>query len=171
MYCTYENKYKLWRDLWITVVIMSPLIVTCDERMMFYFLVCTFWSVVSLWKAGLSILLERYCNMFKARHWDTDTFIVMYCHVLKLELWGKIYLLLCAQIHVSHHEWMSFICVYPHGFISLLCLFFCHYKVTPLTVLYSGFKQCTCPIITRLMCVCVLCPMQPFPCENVRMVV
>lgn len=86
MYCTYENKYKLWRDLWLTVVTPPPLIVTSScfsvERMAdcFYF-----GQVVRNW-AGLFVLLEiRSCfRHIHCRTCDKN----FYCYVLpRFKVW------------------------------------------------------------------------------------
>ncbi len=94
----------------------------------------------------------------------TVAFIVMYFHVLNLKLWIKKVIALCAGPHL---EWVSFVCV-STGLHTTACLFS---VITqwPLTVLYSGFTNCTCPVITKQTCVsCVRC--SPFSCEDVRRV-
>ena len=69
MYCKYENKYKLWRDLWITVVKPAP-----PHCYLPHVLVMKEWRTNDVLLPGVHFLVfgrslkkiwaEGYCTMF-----------------------------------------------------------------------------------------------------------
>lgn len=131
MYCTYENKYKLWRDLWITVVTPPPVIVHV--------------SVMKEWRTN-DVSLVFYFARSRFRPTERRTLNCRhFCYVLP-----SFNVTNCEEKSVAlrpNHEWVSFICVCLHIPARLATKW-------PLTVLYSGLKNCTCPVNTRQVCVC-----------------